>query len=168
MKTPDDQPRRRLLWLLAASLLLNMFLVGFLIARATMVRPPLPPPMAHPSAAGPAPHMRRERDPGPMRMLMARHRPALRKQRRAIHAARNAVQAALVAEPFDQAKLSTALSELRAATSDAQGALHESLVEAAPSMSPEERAALSHAHRLWSGPGHRAGGRPGPRRPLRE
>jgi len=147
-----DERRRWIGFGLVASLLLNVFLLGFVVARLS--GPPRPPrPRDRRPEVG---QQFRAPGPGPMRAIMEGHRDELRGGRAQIHRARGAVRDALLADPFEPARLETALGELRQATHDAQEALHEALLEAAPNLSADERAQLSRAHRLWRGPrGHR-------------
>lgn len=126
---------------LAVSLALNVFLAGFLAAQA------LRPSEGRPSAAGPMLFRAGEAlgDPGhpAIREVMRAHRQELRAHRRAIREARREVHESMVAEPFDQERLSAALASLRAETTSSQVLLHRALVQLATSMTPEQRARLS-------------------------
>ena len=75
-----------------------------------------------------------------------------RAQHEKLRATRRQVGAAFEAEPFDAKALETALAELRAQTAESQRMLHESLIEVAPSLTPEQRARLAH-RALERGPG---------------
>lgn len=155
---------RRLAIALAISLLANMFLLGMIVSR-------LSAPGPHRAAEPDGMHGRRpmvaadaRRHDRSLRHLLRPKRAAMRAEREGIRAARREVRDALVAEPFDTKALSTALAQLREATGHAQHALHEALLRAAPTLSADQRAQLSRAHRLWSGPPDRPGKRGGPRR----
>ena len=76
--------------------------------------------------------------------VIERRGPALRSQRDKLRATRGRVAAAFEAEPFDAAALTRALEELRARTSESQRLMHEALIDAAPSLTAEQRARLAH------------------------
>jgi len=140
--------------LLAASLLLNLFFAGFVVSRIVARS-----------------HNRRFADHGPLmagqerpmrEVFMKRHQ-AFAATRQQIHQARKAVRDALVAEPLNTQALASALKQLRDTTNGAQVSMHEALIEAAKSMSQEERQALADSRRLWQGPpGSRGGPLGGP------
>ncbi|MDD9939598.1 MAG: periplasmic heavy metal sensor [Myxococcales bacterium] len=142
------EPRRLVAIGLALSLLLNVFLLGFVFARLLG-----PSPSRHEHRTDREAIMERRAKRGPMRAMLREHRGALRGKRKQVRRARRAVRDALVADPFEPERLRTALSDLRQATHDAQEALHGALLETVPKLSPEARAELSRAHRLWSRPG---------------
>jgi Spy/CpxP family protein refolding chaperone len=77
-----------------------------------------------------------------MGRVIDRRGPALRAQREKLRATRGRVAAAFEAEPFDAAALDRALADLRAQTADSQRLMHEALIEAAPSLTAEQRARL--------------------------
>lgn len=168
---------RRLSIALAISLLANMFFIGFNVAHVAE-RSPSPNDGGQPgtdelnpraTANTRPPEGRQAPTPTPadrsLRRLLRPNRKAMRAEREEIRAARRAVSEALVADPFDVQALDAALTSLRVATGHAQLALHRVLLEAAPTMTAEQRQQLSRAHRLWSGPpGRRPPRHPGERR----
>lgn len=149
--TPPD--RRKLVIGLSASLLLNMFLAGFIATTW----------LGHGHKRGHEHHRGQGRQA--MHLLLKEQpeqRQALRDSRRQVRKARRSVRDALVADPLDLQTLESALNGLRAATGGAQEALHQALLKAVPTLSLEERIQLSETHRLWkAGHGRRGHHRPG-------
>jgi len=123
---------RRLGWLLALSMGLNLFLLAYGGARW------LRRPDAYGAHEGRAGHHGRGLGP-----LLGPPTPELRGQHRALSEARRSVGLSLEAEPFDAQKLSDALATLRATTSRGQELLHQRLIERASQMPAEERAKLA-------------------------
>jgi uncharacterized membrane protein len=127
---------KRLSWLLALSMGLNLFFIAYGGARwlrrsdthGAEVR----------GHEGRGEH--RGRGLGP---LLGPPTPELRDQHRALSEARRAVGLALQAEPFDAEKLTIALSALRATTNRGQDLLHQKLVERASQMSVSQRTELA-------------------------
>jgi hypothetical protein len=113
---------KRLSWALALSIGLNLFLVGFGVARAWR---------AH-----------GDHRPGLMRVL-GPPTPALRAQHQELNAARRQVGEALEAEPFDRGRAERALTELRKTAGRSQELLHQRLLERAAQMTPEQRHKLA-------------------------
>jgi uncharacterized membrane protein len=113
---------KRLSWALALSVGLNLFLVGFGVARAWRAHGEHRPGLMH--ALGPP-------------------TPALRAQHQQLTAARRQVGEALRAEPFDRARAEHALAELRSTAGHSQELLHRRLLERAEQMSPEQRHKLA-------------------------
>lgn len=133
---------------LLVSVLANVFLVGFVVAN-----------LAQRDRPGPEQRWRRgPGEPPPFALLFEGHREELGETRQQIREARWHVREALLAEPFVVADLERSLNELQEKTSHAQTTLHKVLVARASELTPEQRASLAHAHRLWAGP-------PGDRRP---
>lgn len=133
---------RRLGLMLLASLGLNLFLAGFLAAR--LWGGPGHPPPGRPF--GPRELVvaaRQAGAEGQVRELMQRRREGLRKHHGQMRAARAEVHAALLAEPFDAARLREALDRVHSGTADAQSAVHEAFVELAQGMTPAQRKALA-------------------------
>jgi uncharacterized membrane protein len=114
---------KRLSWVLALSIGLNLCLVGFGVARGWR---------AHPA------HHR----PGLMHVL-GPPTPALRAQHEELTAARRRVGEALQAEPYDRARAEQALAALRTSAARGQELLHQRLLERAAQMSPEQRRKLA-------------------------
>lgn len=156
---------KRLAIALATSLALNLFLVGFVAARALWGRGAFDGREYHGREHHGGEHHAGEDHAdehhghffGPrglagdasggarqaMRRVLEERKDAFRQQRRSLHAARGAVSEAFAAEPFDRAALERALAELRAQTAESQRIMHESLIEVAPELSPEQRARLA-------------------------
>jgi uncharacterized membrane protein len=113
--------------MLALSLGLNVFLLGFESARWLQRR-------AHSGAPEVANGPRHE-----MRAMWGPPTPELKAQRAQLHAARREVGEALVAEPFDRPRMEKALGRLREETSKGQQRLHEHLLERAATLPLEQR-----------------------------
>jgi uncharacterized membrane protein len=127
------------LWLaLAASVALNIFFVGFFVAR-----------FARSPHDGRASTFETWNERGALREKWREHMSKLGPHREAVETARRAVRAALAAEPFDAAALAAALAALRTETNDTQAALDEALVRFAGGLSPEERRRLAESR--WFG-----------------
>jgi hypothetical protein len=121
---------RRLSWALALSIGLNLFLLGFGIARAWR------------SHGGPPdPHGGERGRPGLARMLGPT--PELRAQRQELGEARRRVAEALGAEPYQRARTEQALRELRDVVRRGQELLHRRLLERADQLTPSERRELA-------------------------
>ena len=141
---------RPLLIALVLSVTLNLFLLGFGVARWMHAA-------GHDGRGGPfaghgMPH-------GPMagaarllfRSTLEKRREALREQRQRLREAQRAVRDALAAEPFDRPALDLALQQLRQATSDSQHLMHDALAEIAPTLTREQRAQLARNARMLGG-----------------
>lgn len=123
---------KTLTWLLALSIGLNLFLLGYWVAR----------PKA-PSGWRPSRHAVERPDAVPgLRQMLREHRPELREQRRALAAARQAVSEALVAEPFERERLEAAFAELRQHTNGMQEVMHRRLTDFAQGLPREDRERL--------------------------
>ena len=142
-----ERPQALIVLGLIISVLLNVFLVGFLVASHLDLRQRSPAVIARvpPNDGG----------PGPMRRLFADHRQEFGDARRQIRTARRHVSDALLADPFVAADLDKSLKELQDTTQAAQSTLHQMLLQRAPELSQEERQDLARSHRLWSGDRHR-------------
>ncbi|MET0286573.1 MAG: periplasmic heavy metal sensor [Polyangiales bacterium] len=114
---------KRLSWALALSIGLNLFLVGFGVARSWR--------------AHNGPHR-----PALMHML-GPPTPALRAQHEELMAARKRVGEALEHEPYDRARAEHALEALRASAARGQELLHQRLLERAGQLSPAQRRKLA-------------------------
>jgi len=73
-------------------------------------------------------------------------------KKRKVQEARARAAEAVVAEPYDAARASAALADLRAAQSDAQRVMHEGMLELAKEMPKSERARLPIITRGMGGP----------------
>lgn len=124
---------------LVASLSLNLFVLGFV---ATVGVRAAQAPAALLSETKPAPAQ--PAAPAAQR-IVAINAKALRPSQQAVRKANEAVNAALLAEPYDPARLALALEELRAATGQSQEAVHEQLLTAVNGMSAEQRARFAEA-----------------------
>jgi uncharacterized membrane protein len=78
---------------------------------------------------------------------MAEHRARLAEAGRAVREARMKVRDAMVAEPFDRAKLDAAFAELRARSQELQTAVHVAVAEAAAKLPPDARRKLAELDR---------------------
>jgi hypothetical protein len=134
---------RKLSIALAVSVALNLFALGFLVARGFH---------GHRGHGGPpeareelhARHGRKARGFGPYAAeLSEARRTAMRSHRRGIADAQRAVTRALAAEPFDRAALQAALQALRAQQAAAGEAAHDALVELAGKLDAPGRRALA-------------------------
>jgi uncharacterized membrane protein len=133
---------KKLVWALALSAGLNLFLLGFGVARVVKRpmgdRPPVPQ-MEH-------------MGPGKVMRAFGMHGPAMRAQREEVMEAREAVAQALVREPFDRAALASALENLRNVTAAGQVKLHTVLLETAEKLPHEERERLAYSRLLHDFP----------------
>jgi uncharacterized membrane protein len=163
--------RRAVAPLLLASLMVNMFLIGGVVGdHFAPGPPPAPPPVEH----APSERVLAERAPSepaaararaaatPFRdaiaQLPAEERRAVNQgfaqRRQETRAARDRVIAArgrarelMAAEPLDATALSTALAEMRAASTALQNITHTVLLETAPLLAAESRRKLADALR---------------------
>lgn len=121
---------KRLSWALALSVALNLFLIGFGSAR-----------FMRREAHGAELRARFKREHP--RLLLGAPTPELREQRRALELSRKQVADALLAEPYDRARLAEALRALRETTQRGQALLHEHLLGHAATLSAEQRRSLA-------------------------
>lgn len=138
MDSSDTRPpRRRLLWIALGSIALNFFLGGMLIAGF------LGGPEGHDRAplSGLTAAQRTQVD-----AIHKAHRPTLRTTRREIRSARDAVQDAMTADPFDREALDIAFARLRTRSTHARAAVHAMLVETAAVLPIEAREAMAQRH----------------------
>jgi uncharacterized membrane protein len=147
---------RRLLVALVVSGSLNLLLIGFVVARI-IGHHPHPPP-------GPGPfHARAMFDLGrspELRAELQQQKEKLQPKHRALRAARSEVEQALLAEPYDRARVERALGALRQATTAMQEGMHTALLDIAANLDPEQRRAL-----VRENFGRDRSRGPGPRRP---
>jgi uncharacterized membrane protein len=118
---------KRLVFVLAVSLALNIFFIGFYSARWFRRAP---------GHVGPFDTWG---DRSALREKWKEQAGALRGRREAVETARRAVRAAFAADPFDGQALAAALASLRGETNETQRALDEALVRFAETMGPEDR-----------------------------
>lgn len=140
---PAPGTYRKLRYGLMASLALNVLIIGAVAGTFCFKRP-------HPGAfkggggsvlMGFAHTLPRERS-DMIRQKFADSRPNMETIRRSIVDARASVRAALVAEPFDQAKLTAALDGIVAAKTNEQRARVTLFGETVGQLTPEERRQL--------------------------
>jgi Spy/CpxP family protein refolding chaperone len=144
---------KRLAIALAISVMLNLFLLGFMSAR--LLHGPFAHGELHGPFFGPRGLLSRGAPPGAagerVRGMMERRREAMRSQRAALRDAQHAVRDALSKEPFDATALERALEQLKRATADSQSLMHSALLEIAPSLTAEQRQQLARDGRAWGG-----------------
>jgi uncharacterized membrane protein len=126
---------------LAASLIVNLLLVGFVIGRMT-------PGIAMPMRPDPTmgihrmidflPEARRDEIKGMLRSDGRSIRPQLRELRQ-VH---RRIREAVAADPFVRADLEKALADLRERLGSTQVSAHESFVDVVSQLTPQERARL--------------------------
>ena len=140
---------RRLVWGLALSVGLNLFVLGYLVAKGT--RGPLGEDRRGARARGGAPPMFSAPEllgsvqtPG-VRGLQKRFRQELRGERKALRRARKRVRKALSEEPLDEVALVEALQVLRSRTQGTQTKLHDTLVDFARTLTFEQRERLANS-----------------------
>lgn len=142
---------QRLVWGLALSVGLNLFVFGYLLAKDRQgprrgaasaaeggVRSGPPPMFLAPELLGTA-------QTAGVKGLQKRFRQELRQERRALRQARKGVRQALAADTFDKMALVDALGVLRARTQGTQQKLHETLVDFATTLTAEQRRRLARA-----------------------
>jgi uncharacterized membrane protein len=136
-------PRR---WVIlgVVSLVLNVFLVGFVAGRYAFGPAGCSPRGFSPGARG-------ERGAF-FGQLAEGDRAELRRRAGAVREAREAVRAALIAEPFDTARLDTELSKLRERSGELGLQMHHNLLEHARTATPEQRRRLADARFMRRGP----------------
>lgn len=130
-----------------ASLVLNLFLVGYLIGRALDVWP-AKLKRAETFVERLAARLP-ERDAEIVRRAVARQTPTIDSLVKAVRDSRRQVRAALAAEPFDRRALEAALQESRTRHHALETAVQAIVLETAGELSPEARGRL-----LWSKRGH--------------
>jgi Spy/CpxP family protein refolding chaperone len=150
-----DRITKRLVIALSLSVSVNLFFAGFAVARHllwqrsfAMHGPMLGPRgfMGHAGLGNASPDVRR---------ILEQQGGTLREQHGALRAARAKVSEALKTDPFDKARLGTALAELQAQTSRMQSTMHATLVEVAASLDASQRKRLANAPWLLRAPGMR-------------
>lgn len=153
--SPATRAPRWMLWLLFASLALNLLIIGLVAGSAWRFRHGGPPHgWAPPNLIGYSMSLERGRNKA-MRDVTSPMRHALKPLRREIHAARNEVTAAISAEPFDQARFDAAQARLVDLENQARQQTLALYAEIAKTLTPEERRAYKgwREHRRPPGPG---------------
>jgi len=149
---PRTPSGRRATWLavgLFASVLLNLFLAGVVTGRLAGAGPvgEMFAPASSPAASGRELMQERFRtlplaDRLRFRAAMAAHRDTLRPTGAALLRARLHVLTVLAAPTYNPQAMADALAAVRQATTAAQVAMHEALVQALGTLSPDDRARL--------------------------
>ncbi len=141
----NDRPR----WLyvvLAVSVLLNLFLAGFVIGRLSF-----PAAYVQTDAGSPAMVARaRIRDLPLMERIrfglaIRRHASELRDARDRLREARMKAEQAITAPDYDEAKVKARFADVRRAVTAQQEALHDALADALSKLSPQSREELVNA-----------------------
>jgi uncharacterized membrane protein len=132
-----------------ASLVLNLFLIGYLIGRALDVWP-TKPRRAEAFVERLAARLP-ERDAAVVRRAVAGRTPTIDALVQAVRESRRQVRTALAAEPFDRRALEAALEESRARHHALETAVQTIVLETAGELSPEGRRRLLW-HRRRHGP----------------
>lgn len=149
---------RKLVIALAVSIALNLFGLGFLLAHRMRRHEQFamhPPGMRPPAGMdfGPRRMMRDMHGLGPSgEQFIDARREAMRAHHRALRDSQDAVNKALIAEPFDPAALTSALGALRARQAAAAQAAHGALVELASKLDASQRRALAERGRGMPAP----------------
>jgi Spy/CpxP family protein refolding chaperone len=147
---------RRLAIALAISVAANLFVAGFVIARA-VYHVPYHHEGMHGPFLGPHGMMRDQRGPlaDAVRGTMHGHGDAFRAHRTRLRDAQRAVRDALTAQPYDAQALAQALEGLRTTTAESQRLMHDVLLELAGKLDPEQRHELlrNALARGWGPPG---------------
>ncbi len=135
---------KKLAWAFALSAGLNLFLLGFGVARTVKT---------HSLHEGP-PRMQKSEPRGPGKAMRALgvYGPTMRAQREEVLRARKEVAEALAREPFDRQALASALEDLRNVTTAGQAKLHAALLETASKLPKEERERLARSRLLHDFP----------------
>ena len=137
--------RRALGTVVAASLLLNVFLSGAVLGRffGEKGRTTEPPQIAAGSLVGPG-HVK-ALPPGERRLFhaaMAPHRPTIREAREAHRAARRRIEADIAAPTYDKGRVAADFEALRQTSRVAEEAVDAALLDALAVLPPGSRAAL--------------------------
>jgi uncharacterized membrane protein len=128
---------RRWFWVGVASVVLNVFLIGFVAGRQAFG-----PSGCSSRSFGPGGQMGRGH--GPLRdRLSEGSRVELRRHLGDVRRAREQVRQVLLVEPFDPAKLDAALTVLRERSAALSLQMHRDLLETARGLTPEERRKLA-------------------------
>lgn len=141
-----SRPARILGVLLAVSLAINVFILGFIAARAWQRSAQGPDGGGQRRAPTTLFHADRvlgETSPGKLKWLSKEQREELVPRWRALREARREAEQALRAQPFERAAFERALERVRGETVNTQSALHGLLVGLADGMTPEQRAELA-------------------------
>ena len=136
--------RRRLVGILAVSLLLNVFLAGVLVGRGYAVHRAGPPRLASPGPIVPNRHVAAlpADEKRQFQTAMTAHRDALRALRSSHKAARDKVEADIAAPTFDRAAVTADFAALHQINRDIDAETGAALIDALSGLSPASRAAL--------------------------
>ena len=137
---------RLLLVVLVASLALNVFLGARYLAHR-MSRPSGPDAMLTHLVEDMGSELSRA-DGEALRRVFESHHAQIKSRAAALHAARQRVREAIMAEPLDRAALRAAMESVRQKDMDLHQALEDMLFEAATQISPEGRTKLATFRRI--------------------
>jgi uncharacterized membrane protein len=144
-----SRPVRILGVMLAVSLAINIFVLGFIAARAWQRPWVHAGPERMPAPLFQADRVLGETEPGKLQWLSREQRRELVPRFKALRRAREDAEAALRKEPFDRPAFEQALERVRSETIDVQAALHGLLAGLADGMTPPQRAELARLN--WRG-----------------
>lgn len=136
-----NKREKTLIWGLLVSIGLNLFLLGFMVARAAKHTPPRPNAVGFDGAEG-----QRSKVPKAVRESLKRRQAELRPSQTSLREARREVRDALNTEPLDTARLEKALAQLRESSATLQVESHRVLLDAAQHLNPEQRRGLLGRH----------------------
>lgn len=134
--------RRVRIAIVAASLLLNVFLVGIVAGHLFSSRDRGGPKQIGPVVPGANVRALPDDERRRFATAMRGHRDAMRAARQAHRTARQAVEAAIAAPGFERDKVDAAFATLRQTNTAVQEATHAALLDALQDLSPQSRAAL--------------------------
>ena len=118
----------KLRWALAASLGLNLFFAGYLVARPSDSRRDFATEMRKPNVT--------------LRRVFRERREVLIPLRKSVREAHRAARAELEREPLDEEALREALTSLRASRNQLAESMHAIVLEVAPQVAPADRKVL--------------------------
>ena len=139
---------------LFVSVAVNLFLGGLMVGRWLDPRHPHPPPRMERETREGAPPGWMRRALGPegataLEEAWQSHAPAIEPLREELRRSREAVSAALAAEPFDPDVYAGALDGMRASNARLHTAIQAVMVDVARQLTPEQRRAVVERGREW-------------------
>ena len=144
--------RRRIVGVLAVSLLANVFLIGLIVGRGVAIHKPAPPPASGPLVPGQHVDALPDDQKKLFREAMAAHREVIRAARRLHRAARDRIEADIAAPVFDRATVTADFDALHRTNRNIDQAVGDALVDALGSLDASSRDALV-AHSTAQAPG---------------
>ena len=133
---------RRLVGLFAASLLLNVFLLGLFVGRGVALHKLPEPSQPGPLVPGRQVAALPDDQKSLFREAMKAHREVIQAARRRHRAARDKIEADIAAPAFDRATVTADFDALHQTNRDVDQAVGDALVDALGSLDPSSRAAL--------------------------